>query len=475
MSRAQMAQNLPLWIDSLPEEWGVSKIKFEFYLKARVGWKGLTSDEFEKNSYAYLITGTDFKTKSINLKSCYQVEKSRYEDDPYIQLRAGDLLITKDGTIGKLSFVPTLDKPACLNSGIFVLRANSNNSVQYLYWVLSSKVFLHFMDLQFTGSTIKHLYQEEFGNFSFPLPNISEQLQIAAYLNRETAKIDKLIAKQQKLIKLLQEKRQAVINHAVTKGLDPNVKMKDSGVEWLGEIPEHWTQLSIRHMTKILRGKFTHRPRNDPAFYDGDFPFIQTGDITKADKYITTYKQTLNEKGAAVSKEFPAGTLVMAIAANIGDVGIINFSAYFPDSIVGLVPKDRTDIDFLYYLMQALKPSLIQNATVSTQMNLNADQIARIVVACPPIHEQIKIVEFIENNLRLFDRLSEKTRCGLELLKEHRQALITAAVTGKIDVRGLITDDEVAALDAETMIEDEAENSESDVPEDSDVAESLDL
>lgn len=336
-----------------------------------------------------------------------------------------------------------------------VFRHKQNVSPPFMHYLLRTDEYTSYFKAFSSGviDSRLRLYPEQFGQLYFGCPPMLEQRQIAAYLNRETAKIDKLIAKQQKLIKLLQEKRQALISQAVTKGLDPNVKMTESGIAWLGMVPNHWARLSIRHMTQILRGKFTHRPRNDPTFYDGDYPFIQTGDITRADKYITSYKQTLNERGAAVSRQFPSGTLVMAIAANIGDVGIINFDAYFPDSIVGLVPRDRTNLDFLFYLMQALKPSLLQNATVSTQMNLNADQIARIIVVCPPIDEQMKIVDFIETNLTLFNTLSDKAHNALDLLKEHRQALITAAVTGKIDVRNLVSEEEVAALGAEPEVE----------------------
>ncbi|MBU1412164.1 restriction endonuclease subunit S, partial [Myxococcota bacterium] len=216
------------------------------------------------------------------------------------------------------------------------------------------------------------------------LPPLDEQTAIAGFLDRETAKIDALVAEQQRLVELLKEKRQAVISHAVTKGLDPAAPMKPSGIEWLGEVPAHWEVKQLRQFAEILRGKFTHRPRNDPAFYDGEFPFIQTGDITGTDRYITEYKQTLNERGVSVSKLFPQGSLVMSIAANIGDVAILNFPAYFPDSIVGLVPNAGVDLDFLFYMMMTLKHPLERNATVSTQMNLNVEQISSVVAVCPP-------------------------------------------------------------------------------------------
>ncbi|MBF0155117.1 MAG: restriction endonuclease subunit S [Magnetococcales bacterium] len=283
-----------------------------------------------------------------------------------------------------------------------------------------------------------HLNAEELGLCLIITPPTKEQSAIASFLDRETLKIDALVAEQENLIALLKEKRQAVISHAVTKGLNPDALMKDSGVEWLGEVPEHWEVKQIRYFADVLRGKFTHRPRNDPAFYDGEFPFIQTGDITGSTKYVTEFKQTLNYRGAAVSKEFPQGTLVMAIAANIGDVAILDFPAYFPDSIVGLVPKFDGNLLFLFYLMQAMKQPMLMTATISTQMNLNVDQIVSLSVASPPLSEQSAIVAFLDQATTQLDTLIAEAQRAIDFLKERRSALISAAVTGKIDVRGLV-------------------------------------
>ncbi|EGN74531.1 restriction endonuclease S subunit [Idiomarina sp. A28L] len=266
-------------------------------------------------------------------------------------------------------------------------------------------------------------------------PSLPEQTQIARFLDHETAKIDALIAEQKRLIKLLQEKRQAVISHAVTKGLDPNVPMKDSGVEWLGEVPAHWDIKSYKYACRIYRGKFTHRPRNDPKMYDGQFPFIQTGDVARANKTIKTYSQTLNDKGAAVSQKFPSGTLVMAIAANIGDIATLGFEAYAPDSVVGFKPNAGTNLEFLRYSLISALPALQQASTQNTQANLNVDRIGALTTALPPTEEQEKIVKHIEAQL---DGTSELISGALEtekLLKERRSATISAAVTGKIDVR----------------------------------------
>jgi type I restriction enzyme S subunit len=276
---------------------------------------------------------------------------------------------------------------------------------------------------------------DDFNSFPVLIPSMDEQKKIANFLDHETAKIDTLIDKQQQLIKLLKEKRQAVISHAVTKGLNPDAPMKDSGVEWLGEVPEHWTTMAYRYAAQIYRGKFGHRPRNDPAFYDGEYPFIQTGDIARAGKVITSYTQTLNERGKSVSQKFPSGTLVMAIAANIGDTAILGFEAYAPDSVVGFKPKSSVCLEFLRYSLMGALPALEQTATQSAQANLNIDRIGAIQAVFPLIEEQGRIVQHLDVLLHRYDEVEEKCASAITLFQERRTALISAAVTGKIDVR----------------------------------------
>ena len=274
-------------------------------------------------------------------------------------------------------------------------------------------------------------------NLMHPLPPLSEQRAIAAFLDRETAQIDALVAKKERLIELLQEKRTALISRAVTKGLDPDVPLKDSGVEWLGEIPTHWEVKRVSQISEILRGKFTHRPRNDPALYDGPYPFVQTGDVTRARKEITSYRQTLNERGLGVSKMFPSGTLVMTIAANIGDVAVLDFAACFPDSVVGFVPRSGIERDFLFYVFLAMKPELLREAPVNTQGNLNIERIGSIgsPIPVPSESEQRAIAAFLDRETAQIDSLIAKVQEAIDRLKELRTALISAAVTGKIDVR----------------------------------------
>ncbi len=270
---------------------------------------------------------------------------------------------------------------------------------------------------------------------AFAIPTLSEQAAIVRFLDHADRRIRRYMRAKQKLIKLLEEQKQAIIHRAVTRGLDPNVRLKPSGVEWLGDVPEHWELMRVKQVAQVLRGKFTHRPRNDPSLYDGPYPFIQTGEVARAGKSITSFRQTLNERGLAVSKLFPAGTLVMTIAANIGDVAILDFEACFPDSVVGFVPRARVERDFLYYLFVAMKPELLREAPVNTQGNLNVDRIGARAIALPPDVEQQSIVRLIEASSASLTGTIDKAGREVSLLREYRTRLVADVVTGKLDVR----------------------------------------
>lgn len=344
---------------------------------------------------------------------------------------AGGLLYSIYASIGK---VAVLGLSAVTNQAILGLVVNGAVADQQFvrWWLVSLESWVKTVS---SSNTQDNLNAEKVKNLPFAFPTLTEQTQIARFLDHETARIDALIEEQQRLIELLKEKRQAVISHAVTKGLEPTAPMKDSGVDWLGEVPAHWVCKSYRYASVIYRGKFSHRPRNDPSLYDGDYAFIQTGDIARADKYIRDYKQTLNEKGVAVSQKFPAETLVMAIAANVGDTAILGFEAYAPDSVVGFKPEKDVELEFLRFSLIAALQELKKTSTQSTQANLNIDRISGIQSVFPPLTEQVVITNYLNGLMEQFSLLEHQAMASIELMDERRSALISAAVTGKIDVR----------------------------------------
>jgi type I restriction enzyme, S subunit len=209
------------WISKIPNHWRIKKIKHNTYVKGRIGWQGLKSDEYLTEGFAYLVTGTDFINGVVNWSTCFHVDQSRFDEDRYIQLVEGDLLITKDGTIGKIAIVKNMDKPSTLNSGIFLVRPlNDDYSTDFLFWILSSSVFSGFFDYHKSGSTISHLYQNVFVEFSFPIPAMNEQAHIVSFLEKKTEEINILISKEKVMIDQLQEYKISLINEAVTGKID---------------------------------------------------------------------------------------------------------------------------------------------------------------------------------------------------------------------------------------------------------------
>jgi type I restriction enzyme S subunit len=321
-----------------------------------------------------------------------------------------------------------------ISSAYLCLHCRDTVSPEYGYQILNT--FDLTKAIYRYGSGLRqNLDQGEIKRLPIFLPPPSEQAAVVRFLDHWNGRLEKAIRSKRRVIALLQEQKQAIIHRAVTRGLDPNVKLKDSGIPWLGDIPQHWEVRRVKQVTQILRGKFTHRPRNDPSLYDGPFPFIQTGSVARAKKFITEYKQTLNERGLAVSKMFPKGTLCMTIAANIGDVAILDFEACFPDSIVGFVPQRYLDRDFLFFVFRCMKQELLADAPVNTQGNLNVERIGLKGIPYPALDEQQAIAKNIEAETGTFNTAIARTEREIALMQEYRTRLTADVVTGKLDVR----------------------------------------
>jgi type I restriction enzyme, S subunit len=430
------------WLGEIPSHWFNTKVKYEAYVKARVGWHGLKSDDFTDEG-PYLVTGSDFKGTNIDWSQCYHCDEPRYEQDPYIQLRDGDLLITKDGTIGKVALVSNLKngEKATLNSGIFVVRPLRNNfSTKFYFWLLQSKVFKEFVDFNKTGSTIVHLYQDTFVNFEYASPNLKDQIQIANFLDYETAQIDSLIAKQEKLIELLKEKRQAVISHVVTKGLNPDIAMKDSGVEWLGQVPEHW----IVKPNKYLLDFVTSGSRGWAQYYaDTGSLFFRIANLTRdtIEPKLESLQFVEPPKGSEGERsKIKIGDLLISITADLGSVCVADSAiqnGYVSQHVALCRPQKKYDSRWLayYILSDSAKEQLLGSGYGGTKIQLSLEDIKELIIVVPPKDEQILIANYIDEKLNQFEYLIKQANNLVTILQERRTALISSAVTGKIDVR----------------------------------------
>jgi type I restriction enzyme S subunit len=282
-----------------------------------------------------------------------------------------------------------------------------------------------------------HLSNADFQKLKLYLPSVSEQNQIARFLDHETARIDALIEQQQRLIELLKEKRQAVISHAVTKGLDPTVPMKDSGVEWLGEVPAHWQVGALGYFAGIDTGATPDR--GNPEYWDGDIPWIKTGEvnyenISQAEEHIT-WEGVKN----SAAKVAPKGTLLMAMygqGVTRGRVAILEIEAAYNQACAGIFVDDRVRVEYLRLFFIAAYPYIRDGGNETSQMNLSSGHIAKIKITVPPINEQISAEHFLNAEMVRFDSLIIEAGLLAQHLQERRSALISAAVTGKIDVRG---------------------------------------
>lgn len=278
------------------------------------------------------------------------------------------------------------------------------------------------------------------GNLRIPVPPESEQTAIASFLDHETAKIDALVAEQEKLITLLQEKRQAVISHAVTKGLNPNVPVKDSGVEWLGQVPAHWEIKNIRHILEAI-GDVDHYM---PASVDTGVPYLMTGDLKEvlSEVNLDDCKRVSYTDYLELSKRIRSskGDVVMARYATIGTLMYVDIDVDFlvSYSCVTLKP-DCAKISGLYLFHYMKSVAFLQSVenqiNTNTQGNVGVKDLQSIKIAVPPVHEQVKISNFLKNEIIKFDALMTEAHTAITLLKERRTALISAAVTGQIDVR----------------------------------------
>lgn len=291
------------------------------------------------------------------------------------------------------------------------------------------------------SSSMQNLAQDQFRAFTLALPPVREQTAIATFLDRETAKIDALVAEQQNLIVLLKEKRQALISHAVTKGLDPDVPVKDSGVAWLGEVPAHWEVTRIKRLCELI----TDGAHISPETKGGVFPFVSTTNISDegidfVDCLLTSPSsyEYLVKTGCKPEK----GDVLFSKDGTIGRTVVVRESRSFvvASSLIIIRPNaDELSCDYMNYLcgsdiVTRQVESLVKGAGLP---RLSIQNLLKVVGIFPPINEQIQIAKVLEQQTSSFDELIDEAERGIELLLERRTALISAAVTGKIDVRHL--------------------------------------
>ena len=306
---------------------------------------------------------------------------------------------------------------------------------KFLHHLMRSKIYVVGYTGLLTGIRPNSLQMSRENLMGFPIlcPPIDEQRRIADFLDRETAKIDALIAKQEQLITTLDERKQAAVAQVLSLGLRNEVSLKESGVKWLGKVPSHWDVVPIKWLTSVRRGS-SPRPIDDPRYFDenGEWAWVRISDVTASKGLLRQTRETLSELGSSLSTKILPGELFVSIAGTVGMPAIADIKCCIHDGFV-YFPTLTLNRKYLYRILESGR-CFGGLGKLGTQLNLNTDTIGNIRVPIPPPRELDEIVEFIDAEVEKANALVARVQTAVALLLERRQALISAAVTGKLEV-----------------------------------------
>lgn len=426
------------WIGDVPANWYMIKLKYFSYLKGRIGWQGLTTDEFIDEG-PYLITGTDFENGKIQFDRSYHISDERYNQAPEIQLKVGDLLVTKDGTVGKMAYVDTLPGKASLNSHLLLIRPLENKfDNRFLFWLMSSSVFYGYTEYAQDGTVMASLSQEKIGNFIAYFPEITEQQAIADFLDKECAQIDSIAADLEKQIALLQQYKKSLITETVTKGLDKSVPMKDSGIEWIGEIPAHWDVEPIKYRVTFHNGDRGENYPSKSELQSEGIPFINAGHLEGDGLNMDNMDYISEEKYRIMGGvKLRSGDILYCLRGSVGKNAIVDMNQGTVASSLVAIRSVRISAEYLYYCLNSyieeVQRYLWDNGTA--QPNLSADNLGKYKICIPTVEEQRTIVKYLNNICSQIDNLIIGKRKQFSTIQQHKKSLIYEYVTGKKRVK----------------------------------------
>ena len=421
------------WLEEVPEHWEVKRLK----QICHVFPSNVDKKSYDGETPVRLCNYTDVYYNERIVDSMEPMAATATtEQIEKFTLKAGDTIITKDSEtaddIAIAAYVPedlpgiicgyhlSMVRPKDQTCGLFVKRLFDSTYVKSKFEVLAN------------GLTRVGLGTYALDNVEMPIPPAAEQTAIATFLDRETAKIDDLIAEQRSLTALLKEKRQAVISHAVTKGLNPDTPMKPSGVEWLGDVPEHWEVMPAKRVSSVFVPQ-----RNKPDLNtDGEGHFWVTMEQMRNEE-INSAEFSVTESAAkdAGTRVLSAGAVVASCVGTFGLAAINSVDVIINQQLQAFIPTDHIDAKFMRHCVIVAQCYFEQIGTSATIAYVNQLGFANMPMVLPPMFEQYQIVEFLALESAKFDTLTTEAQRAIDLLQERRTALISSAVTGQIDVR----------------------------------------
>lgn len=419
--------------NNYPKDWKELNLGTSSILKARIGWQGLTTAEYLESGDYCLVTGTDFKDGYIDWDNCVFVEKLRYDQDKNIQLKENDVVVTKDGTIGKVAFIDKITKPTTLNSGVFVIRPQKKDyDSKYFYNVLMSEHFTDFLSKLTAGSTISHLYQKDFVHYNFYVPpTLTEQKAIATALSD----VDNLISNLEKLIAKKKAMKQGAMQQLLTgkKRLPGFEQKKGFQQSEFGEIPKDWIESTFGEvLSGFSSGMTPYRGR--PEYYRGDIRWITSGELNYNVITDTIEKITKDAVINTNLKILPKGTFLMAItgleaAGTRGSCAIVGAESTTNQSCMALFSTKLMTTDYLYHFYLRYGDEFALKYCQGTKQQSYTAKIVKILpVIIPPTIEEQKAIATILSDMDKEIQALENKKAKCQKIK---QGMMQELLTGK--------------------------------------------
>lgn len=429
------------WLGQVPGHWNAVSLK---WISQR--YSGGTPD---KSNDAYWENGDIPWLNSGSVNDGYITEPSTYitregfasSSAKWIPENA--LVMALAGQGKTKGMVAQLGIRATCNQSMAAIIPKEKFTPRFLYWWLVSN-YQNIRNMA-GGEQRDGLNLDMLGSIPCPLLPLPEQTAIADFLDRETGRIDTLMAKKRQLIALLKEKRSALISHIVTRGLPeaavgefglkPHTRFKNSGIEWLGQVPEGWEALPLRRLIHFVKTGNTPSGVEEYHFEEGGFNWYSPSDFSGA-VYLGAANRTLSAEGKAEIRIFPEMTVMLVgIGATIGKVGLAKNESSCNQQINAIICNSKLYPVFATYYLQTMRDFIVKCGKFTTMPIINQDETKNLIVTVPPLPEQTAIATYLDRETAKIDRLVEKVDAAIARLQEYRTALITAAVTGKIDVR----------------------------------------
>lgn len=402
-----------VWIGEIPEHWEV--IKMRFLCSFKTGDKDTINKE-DDGKYPFYVRSP--KIERINT----------FTYDGEAVLMAGD-------GVGAGKVIHYVNGKFDYHQRVY--NFHKIKKVQpYLLYLFLQSFFSYKIEEGGAKNTVDSVRLPMIKDFPIVIPTSIEQEQIAKYLDWKCGEVDRIVEVRERQLKLLVELRTSVISHAVTRGLNPNAPLKDSGIDWIGQIPEHWEVRRIKSFCIVKRGA-SPRPIDDEKYFDdnGEFAWVRIADASASEKYLLSTTQKLSSLGASLSvKRFP-DDIFLSIAGTVGKAIITKIKCCIHDGFVWFKNLNYNS-ELLYYIFKSGQPYL-GLGKMGTQLNLNTDTVGNIPIPYMSNDEQQQIADYLDKKTAELDNTINKFKMQIDKLKEYRQALITEVVTGKIDVRGI--------------------------------------